>query len=81
MTLLIEWLYNLLENSLITLIFILRYISLTATSIESEDADRFIRESNLSIIQQYVEDNIDDPDEKVRDVILHDNNIFLTVFR
>ncbi|XP_036150414.1 transcription factor IIIB 90 kDa subunit [Monomorium pharaonis] len=45
-----------------------------ATSIESEDADRFIRESNLSIIQQYVEDNIDDPDEKVRDVILHDNN-------
>lgn len=43
-------------------------------SIESEDADRFIRESNLSIIQRYVENNIDDPDEKVRDVVLDENN-------
>lgn len=44
------------------------------SSIESEDADRFIRESNLSIIQRYVENNIDDPDEKVRDVVLDENN-------
>ncbi|KYN32591.1 Transcription factor IIIB 90 kDa subunit [Trachymyrmex septentrionalis] len=46
----------------------------TAFSIESEDADRFIRESNLSIIQQYVENNIDDSDEKIHDVILNENN-------
>jgi len=46
----------------------------TASSIESEDADRFIRESNLSIIQQYVENNIDDSDEKIHDVILNENN-------
>lgn len=30
---------------------------------ETEDADRFVRQSNLGIIQRYVEDNIDDPDE------------------
>lgn len=46
-------------------------------SIESEDADRFIRESNLSIIQQYVENNIDDPDDKDRDAILDENNSLL----
>ncbi|KAG5307361.1 TF3B factor, partial [Acromyrmex insinuator] len=45
-----------------------------ASSIESEDADRFIRESNLSIIQQYVENNIGDSDEKIREVILNENN-------
>ncbi|XP_012060578.1 PREDICTED: transcription factor IIIB 90 kDa subunit-like [Atta cephalotes] len=45
-----------------------------ASSIESEDADRFIRESNLSIIQQYVENNIGDSDEKIHDVILNENN-------
>ncbi|KAG5331210.1 TF3B factor, partial [Acromyrmex charruanus] len=44
------------------------------SSIESEDADRFIRESNLSIIQQYVENNIGDSDEKIREVILNENN-------
>lgn len=48
--------------------------SFAAFSIETEDADRFIRESNLSIIQQYVENNIDDPDEKVRDTVLDENN-------
>ncbi|KYM83702.1 Transcription factor IIIB 90 kDa subunit [Atta colombica] len=45
-----------------------------ASSIENEDADRFIRESNLSIIQQYVENNIGDSDEKIHDVILNENN-------
>ncbi|XP_011049304.1 PREDICTED: transcription factor IIIB 90 kDa subunit [Acromyrmex echinatior] len=45
-----------------------------ASSIESEDADKFIRESNLSIIQQYVENNIGDSDEKIREVILNENN-------
>ncbi|EFN75924.1 Transcription factor IIIB 90 kDa subunit [Harpegnathos saltator] len=30
---------------------------------ENEDADRFIRESNLDIINEYVHDNVDDPDE------------------
>lgn len=50
------------------------HISFTASSLESEDADRFIRESNLNIIQQYVENNIDDPDEDIRDAILNENN-------
>lgn len=49
-------------------------ISFTVSSLESEDADRFIRESNLNIIQQYVENNIDDPDEEVQDAILNENN-------
>ncbi|XP_071648414.1 transcription factor IIIB 90 kDa subunit [Temnothorax longispinosus] len=48
-----------------------------ASFIESEDADRFIRESNLNIIQQYVENNIDDPDEKVGDAVLDENNTSL----
>ncbi|KAL0115074.1 hypothetical protein PUN28_010569 [Cardiocondyla obscurior] len=42
------------------------------SSIESEDADRFIRASNFSIIQQYVENNIDDPDQK--DTVLSESN-------
>ncbi|XP_011874658.1 PREDICTED: transcription factor IIIB 90 kDa subunit [Vollenhovia emeryi] len=45
-----------------------------AFSIESEDTDRFIRESNFSVIQRYVENNIDDPDEKVRNDVLDENN-------
>ncbi|KYM97990.1 PREDICTED: transcription factor IIIB 90 kDa subunit [Cyphomyrmex costatus] len=45
-----------------------------AFSIENEDADRFIRESNLSVIQQYVENNIGDSDEKICDVILNENS-------
>jgi len=28
----------------------------------------------LTIIQQYVENNIDDPDKKVRDAVLDENN-------
>lgn len=30
---------------------------------ESEDTDKFIRESNLDIINEYVHNNVDDPDE------------------
>ncbi|XP_012224753.1 transcription factor IIIB 90 kDa subunit [Linepithema humile] len=41
---------------------------------ESEDADRFVRESNLSIIQQYVENNVDDPDERIRDAAIDEND-------
>lgn len=41
---------------------------------ESEDADRFVRESNLSIIQQYVENNVDDPDEGIRDAAIGEND-------
>lgn len=41
---------------------------------ESEDADRFVRESNLSIIQEYVENNIDDPDEGIRNTAIDEND-------
>lgn len=44
------------------------------SSIENEDADRFIQESHLNIIQQYVENDIDDPDENYRDSIRDENN-------
>lgn len=30
---------------------------------ESEDTDKFIRESNLDIINDFVQNNVDDPDE------------------
>ena len=45
-----------------------------ASFIENEDTDRFIQESNLDIIQQYVENNVDDPDENFRDGIIDENN-------
>lgn len=44
------------------------------SSIENEDADRFIQESNLNIIQQYVENHIDDPDENFRDDVIDESN-------
>ncbi|KAL6420682.1 hypothetical protein ACFW04_013971 [Cataglyphis niger] len=44
------------------------------SSIENEDADRFIQESNLDIIQQYVENHVDDPDENFRDGIIDETN-------
>ncbi|XP_011644014.1 transcription factor IIIB 90 kDa subunit-like [Pogonomyrmex barbatus] len=45
-----------------------------ASSIENEDADRFIRESNLSVIQKYVENNMDGPNDEIRDSISYENN-------
>ncbi|XP_070163078.1 transcription factor IIIB 90 kDa subunit [Polyergus mexicanus] len=44
------------------------------SSIENEDADRFIQESNLNIIQQYVENHIDDPDENFQDDVIDESN-------
>ncbi|XP_026829717.1 transcription factor IIIB 90 kDa subunit [Ooceraea biroi] len=44
------------------------------TEVETEDADRFVRESNLSIIQRYVENNVDNPDEEIQDDIINKNN-------
>lgn len=41
--------------------------SFTVSSIECEDADRYIRQSNLNIIQNYYENSVDDPDEGVQD--------------
>ncbi|CAL1687590.1 unnamed protein product [Lasius platythorax] len=49
-----------------------------ASFIENEDTDRFIQESNLDIIQQYVENNVDDPDENFRDGIIDENNSSLS---
>lgn len=50
------------------------WTSFTVSSIEIEDADRFIQESNLNIIQQYVENHIDDPDENFQDGIIDESN-------
>ncbi|XP_012344124.1 LOW QUALITY PROTEIN: transcription factor IIIB 90 kDa subunit [Apis florea] len=38
-----------------------------AAIIEKEDTDRFIRESNLDVIKNYVENDIDDPDNEIQD--------------
>lgn len=53
-------------------------IFLTDSSIENEDAERFVRESNLSIIQQYVENNIDDPDDPIPNAIDENNSSLIT---
>ncbi|PBC29472.1 Transcription factor IIIB [Apis cerana cerana] len=37
-----------------------------AAVIEKEDTDRFIRESNLDVIKNYVENDIDDPDDEIQ---------------
>ncbi|XP_006565323.1 transcription factor IIIB 90 kDa subunit [Apis mellifera] len=37
-----------------------------AAIIEKEDTDRFIRESNLDVIKNYVENDIDDPDNEIQ---------------
>lgn len=46
--------------------------------LESEDADRFIRKSNLDIIKHFVENSIDDPDERIQDSIDENNSEFIT---
>lgn len=38
---------------------------------ESEDTDRFIRESNLNVINEFVHNNVDDPDE-IQDSTMED---------
>lgn len=43
-------------------------------SMENEDTNRFIQESNMDIIQQYVENHVDDPDENFQDAIVNENN-------
>ncbi|KAG7197039.1 hypothetical protein KM043_017570 [Ampulex compressa] len=45
-----------------------------ASSIEREDAERFIRESNLSVIQHYVEDDADNPTAETHDPLLNESN-------
>ncbi|XP_029168410.1 transcription factor IIIB 90 kDa subunit-like [Nylanderia fulva] len=53
-------------------------VSSAEDPIENEDADRFIHESNIDIIQQYVENQVDDPDENFRDTIVNESNSSLT---
>jgi len=43
--------------------------------IETEDTNRFVRESNLSIIQRYVENDINDSDGvQKEDTMVNENN-------
>jgi len=44
------------------------------TAIETEDTNRFVRESNLSIIQRYVENDIDSDGVQREDTIVNENN-------
>ncbi|XP_043804266.1 transcription factor IIIB 90 kDa subunit [Apis laboriosa] len=45
-----------------------------AAVIEKEDTDRFIRESNLDVIKNYVENDIDDPDNEIQNSELNNAN-------
>ncbi|XP_032664996.1 transcription factor IIIB 90 kDa subunit [Odontomachus brunneus] len=44
----------------------------TLGDMESEDTDKFIRESNLNVINEFVHNNVDDPDE-IQDSTMEDN--------
>ncbi|CAK9798312.1 Transcription factor IIIB 90 kDa subunit [Anthophora plagiata] len=45
-----------------------------AACIEREDSERFVRESNLDVIKNYVENDIDDPDSEIQDSELNNVN-------
>ncbi|KZC05338.1 PREDICTED: transcription factor IIIB 90 kDa subunit [Dufourea novaeangliae] len=47
-------------------------------SIEKEDTERFVQESNLDIIKHYVEDDVDDPDIEIHDSEHNGNNRLIT---
>ncbi|XP_031827459.1 brf RNA polymerase III subunit isoform X2 [Nomia melanderi] len=43
-------------------------------SIEREDTERFVQESNLNVIKEYVENNVDDPESDIRDSEMNNGN-------
>ncbi|CAK9817721.1 Transcription factor IIIB 90 kDa subunit [Anthophora quadrimaculata] len=45
-----------------------------AACIEREDSERFVRESNLDVIKNYVENDVDDPDSEIQDSELNNVN-------
>ncbi|XP_076655247.1 brf RNA polymerase III subunit [Halictus rubicundus] len=50
-----------------------------AESIEREDTERFLQESNLDIIKHCVENNVDDPDSEIHDSEINSSNSNLIV--
>ncbi|XP_076296252.1 brf RNA polymerase III subunit [Lasioglossum baleicum] len=50
-----------------------------AESIEREDTERFVQESNLDVIKNYVENNVDDPDSEMHDSQMNNSNSSLIV--